>query len=312
MILVGYHRRTGSVKRELFTEIMAAEITKFSDRELMLKTIELARQCKGEKADPTPKVAAIITRDGVILGTAFRGEIEPGDHAEFTVLEKKLKGEDLSNATIFTTLEPCTRRSIEKTPCALRIIDRGIKRVVIGTIDRDPNIQGYGHWKLRDAGITVSYFDSELAEELESINQEFLTSQKQRAEAALEAELGHNGFPIGYDEEGNQVEWIEEDGEKWPMIIRRSDSSISEQIEELTARVWYVRKLVMFEHIEDGKEDPLPQDILDAVYREMAVLEEKYGAENLVYDDWNWGFVNGKMSALRWAFGDEWESSLDT
>lgn len=60
------------------------------------------------------------------------------------------------------TLEPCTKRSPNKTPCADRIIERKIKRVVFGCIDRNPNIRGEGEVRLMDANIEIGKFDSDL------------------------------------------------------------------------------------------------------------------------------------------------------
>lgn len=49
-----------------------------------------------EPGKVSPKVAAIVVRNGNIVGQAFRGEMKPGEHAEYTLLKRKLKGDGLA------------------------------------------------------------------------------------------------------------------------------------------------------------------------------------------------------------------------
>ncbi|MGA2916681.1 MAG: hypothetical protein ABSE89_11715 [Sedimentisphaerales bacterium] len=91
----------------------------------------------------------------------------------------------------------------------------------------------------------------------------------------------------------------------------RTKEEIDEAIEELTDKVWYDRHEKLKGLIEEGKEEVDPQIWKDAC-KAAKKIEDKYGLENLgPYDSFEWGMINGKLSALRWVVGFEWDM-LDT
>ena len=110
-------------------------MTSSNDLQFMQKAIEVARKCTSEDGRVSPKVGAVVVKDGKSLADAFRGENQVGEHAEFTALEKKLKFDSLAGCTVYTTLEPCTERNHPKISCCERLKERRVTRVVIGMLD---------------------------------------------------------------------------------------------------------------------------------------------------------------------------------
>ncbi len=147
-----------------------------SDREWMERAVDQARLSQGEPGRISPKVGAVVVnKDGEFLAQAHRGEDQDHkDHAEFYALEKKLESETLTDATVFTTLEPCFERSEAKIACAQRLVDRRVDRVFIGMLDPDPSVHGKGHMLLIENRIDVQYFDADLTRVIMELNRDFI------------------------------------------------------------------------------------------------------------------------------------------
>ena len=91
----------------------------------------------------------------------------------------------------------------------------------------------------------------------------------------------------------------------------RSIEEIVEASGEFLEKVWFNRHLVLKYRIETGKESVDPEIWKGALNSAQKVIE-KYGEENLgPYSDFEWGMINGKLSALRWVLGEDWDM-LDT
>jgi len=90
-------------------------------------------------------------------------------------------------------------------------------------------------------------------------------------------------------------------------FVTRTKAEILELHEELFDKIWYNR---YWNRILSG--DTAAPEIEERAAIAALIIEAKYGKENLLWNDFEWGMLNGKLSAIRWMTGDEWEESLDT
>lgn len=100
-------------------------------------------------------------------------------------------------------------------------------------------------------------------------------------------------------------------------------TELLDAIDVLMHQVWYNRHQVLLEKIENGvievveketlpvkdhERRPIQRDILEGAKKSARRVEKKYGIENLgPWDDFEWGMINGKLSALRWVLGEDWD-----
>lgn len=116
----------------------------------MQLAIDMARRASGQ-TDINPVVGCVVVNNGRIVGVGAhlkRGE----GHAEVHALT--MAGEQAVGATAYVTLEPCSHYG-QTPPCALRLIESRVARVVVATQDPNPLVAGRGIQALRDAGISV-------------------------------------------------------------------------------------------------------------------------------------------------------------
>jgi pyrimidine deaminase RibD-like protein len=162
-----------------------------NDDDFARMAVEEARRSKAEDDRVHPKVGCVVVKNGKVLAKAHRGEFE-ANHAEFAALEQKLKDETLAGCTVYATLEPCTSRNHPKVPCADRLIERRVARVVIGILDPNPEIRGKGMIRLQKAGIAVELFPAPLANELLEMNRDFIRSFAEPGAAVVQAKKDRN------------------------------------------------------------------------------------------------------------------------
>lgn len=117
----------------------------------MQRALDLARATTG-LASPNPQVGCVLVREGAIIGEGAH-LYDHFDHAEIVALMQA--GAQARGATAYVTLEPCSHHG-RTGPCVDALIDAGIHRVVIATVDPNPQVSGTGIARLQSVGIPLT------------------------------------------------------------------------------------------------------------------------------------------------------------
>lgn len=153
----------------------------------MRRALRLAEKARGATL-PNPMVGAVIIKNGERIGEGYHTAFG-ADHAEVEALKNCSKSAE--GATLYVTLEPCCHHG-KTPPCVDAIIDSGISKVVIASLDPSSKVNGKGVKALKAAGIEVE--TGLLKEEAEELNREFYTfHKKKRPFITLKAALSLDG-----------------------------------------------------------------------------------------------------------------------
>jgi diaminohydroxyphosphoribosylaminopyrimidine deaminase/5-amino-6-(5-phosphoribosylamino)uracil reductase len=98
-------------------------------------------------------VGCVLVRHGRIVGEGFHARAGE-DHAEIVAL--KTAGAEASGATAYVTLEPCNHFG-KTPPCTPALVRAGVREVVIGMRDPNPDVTGNGAEALEQAGVVVRF-----------------------------------------------------------------------------------------------------------------------------------------------------------
>lgn len=158
-------------------EQLHAQDRKFMELAVQQAELQRIRYGDDDGGDrPNPFVGCVVVTKSGKSVVSYRGDGNRNDHAEYIALQiRGLTDEELVDAEVFTTLEPCSERGPSKTPCADWLIKKRVRRVAVALWDVDP--RGQGLRKLAEAGIEITHFPADLREKVAKLNAKFIASR---------------------------------------------------------------------------------------------------------------------------------------
>jgi diaminohydroxyphosphoribosylaminopyrimidine deaminase/5-amino-6-(5-phosphoribosylamino)uracil reductase len=139
-----------------------------NDNDFMRLALDLAKKGEGF-VEPNPMVGCVLVRDNQIIGQGYHTQYGNA-HAEVEAIRSA--NADLTGATCYVTLEPCSHYG-KTPPCTEAIRQTGIQRVVIAMRDPNPAVNGKGIQILQEAGLATT--EHVLEEEAQRLNAPYLT-----------------------------------------------------------------------------------------------------------------------------------------
>lgn len=121
-----------------------------SDESYIQLALEIAKKGKGY-VSPNPLVGCVLVKNNKIISAGYHEKFG-ASHAEINAINRSK--EDVEGSTLYVNLEPCIHYG-KTPPCVDKIIEKKIKKVVIGTNDLNPLVSGKGIRKLKSAGIDI-------------------------------------------------------------------------------------------------------------------------------------------------------------
>lgn len=154
------------------------------------RCIELAKKALGNTY-PNPLVGSVIVHKGKIIGEGYHQKAGE-NHAEINAINSVEDKSLIPESTIYVSLEPCAHFG-KTPPCALKIVELGFKKVVIGAMDSHDKVNGKGKKIIQDAGIEV--VSGILEKECIDLNKRFFTyHEKKRPFIVLKWAQSKDGF----------------------------------------------------------------------------------------------------------------------
>ncbi|MGO4910962.1 bifunctional diaminohydroxyphosphoribosylaminopyrimidine deaminase/5-amino-6-(5-phosphoribosylamino)uracil reductase RibD [Leeuwenhoekiella sp. W20_SRS_FM14] len=255
----------------------------------MVRCVQLAKNGLGTTY-PNPMVGSVIVHNNKIIGEGWHKKSgEP--HAEVNAINSVIHKELLSESTIYVSLEPCSHYG-KTPPCSDLIIAKGIKKVIIGTVDPFAEVSGRGIKKLLEAGCEVQVGVLEgLCQEL---NKRFFTfHNKKRPYIILKWAESADGFiaPDSTRRDKKEPFWITNSVSKQLVHKWRSEeqsilvgsTTAKTDNPSLTTREWYGNsptRIVIDKNLSLSNESHL----LDACTATLIITEtEAINSENKKY-----------------------------
>ncbi|APS40384.1 MULTISPECIES: bifunctional diaminohydroxyphosphoribosylaminopyrimidine deaminase/5-amino-6-(5-phosphoribosylamino)uracil reductase RibD [unclassified Salegentibacter] len=252
------------------------------------RCIELAKNGLGATY-PNPLVGSVIVYKNKIIGEGWHQKAG-APHAEVNAVNSVRDESLLKKSTIYVSLEPCSHFG-KTPPCSDLIIAKGIKKVIIGTVDPFAEVAGRGIKKLMEAGCEVQV--GILEKECQDLNKRFFTfHQKKQPYIILKWAQTADGFIAPKVQEKREPVWITNQYSKqlvhkWrseeQAILVGTNTAIADN-PKLNTRLWNGKNPV---RVVIDKELKIPQEsaLFNGSIKTIVLTEYvKNSGDNLIFE----------------------------